>query len=151
MSFEQDMDRIINTVLRNERALYRNCAAHAFKSIVEGSEVTGAPGQPIEFGDLIASYQFVSLGNRRSEIFSDLFYAPIIEDNRRGATLRSKVGGFHSIKLTRNGWQNIVAFELRRIRASGRNAPPPVAMRSRMTRDAQGRFSGTMATLEING
>lgn len=149
MSFEQDMERVIQYVTRNTHALTRNVAAHAFVSIVDGSPVTGAPGQPVEYGDLYDSYQFAPLGNERFEVYSDLHYAPIIEDNLRGARLRSKVGGFHSIKLTRHGWQKLVAHEVTRIRVNKRTPPPPMKPRARMTRDAKGRFTGTVASLEF--
>jgi hypothetical protein len=145
------MERIIQNALRNTSALTRNVAAHAFVSIVDGSEVTGAPGQPVEYGDLYDSYAFNSLGEGNYEISSDLHYAAIIEDNRRGARLRSKVGGFHSIKMTRAGWQKIVNHELRRIRTNKRTPPPPQKKRARQVRDSKGRYFGTIASLEFNG
>ena len=43
---------------------------------------------------------------------SRLPYARIIEDNFRGAVIRSPFGGFHSVKLTNRGWHAIVAYEL---------------------------------------
>jgi hypothetical protein len=57
-------------------------------------------------------------GLRTTRIHSTAEYAPIIEDNRRGAVLRSRVGGFHSVKLTRNGWRRIVAYELAKVKSS---------------------------------
>lgn len=83
-------------------------------SIVTGDPLTGAPGQPVARvmgGNLRASwvqayptaYTFTSTTN--------VIYAPFIEagGNSRGQfTLRSEVGGFHSVKLTRAAWDKLV-------------------------------------------
>lgn len=81
-------------------------------SLVEGSPLTGAPGQPVDLGTLKNSFvpQFTS--GETWETTTNLVYAPLIEDGVSGKgtplTLRSKVGGFHSAKLTRAGWERIV-------------------------------------------
>ena len=98
------------------------------ESIVEGSPVSGAPGQPVDTGALKGSWQ-----QRRHERFlwdtsTPLAYAPVVEEGgmveasgRSGAmsggryTLRSEVGGFHSIALTRAAWQKIVDHAVREV------------------------------------
>ena len=79
------------------------------QSIKYGSPLTGAPGQPVKSGDLLASWE--SRGSSKAKfvlIVSELIYAIIIELNTRGAQLRSKVGGFHSVELTYLGFDEII-------------------------------------------
>jgi hypothetical protein len=113
MSFEQDMARFLSKVHSRERTLYRRCCEHVAMSVINGSPITGAPGQPVALGHLKRSWKYRIQGKRRFRIESDSPYAGVIEDNRRGARLRSKVGGFHSVKLTKLGWKRIVDYELK--------------------------------------
>lgn len=93
--------------------LRRRVADHCFRSITVGSPITGAPGQPIDKGDLIKSWRMLPQNDQdKILIVSNLIYAPIIEDNWRDAQLRSKVGGFHSVKMTKLAFNLIVAYEL---------------------------------------
>lgn len=83
----------------------------AYRSIRIGSAITGAPGQPVKSGDLLRSWKIVWIDKWTAEISSDLIYAHLIEAGigRYGPlTLRSKVGGFHSVKMTAAGWERIV-------------------------------------------
>jgi len=70
------------------------------RSIKEGSGITGAPGQPVKTGRLRASWKSVRKNQWAFDVSSDAPYAEIIEYNTRGATLRSRVGGFHSVAIT---------------------------------------------------
>ena len=100
------------------RLTFLGSVQEAYKSVKYGSEVTGAPGQPVKTGRLRASWRMT--GTARSgnmTIETDVPYAPIIEDNRRNATLRSKVGGWHSVKITRLNYRLIVAKALREAKA----------------------------------
>lgn len=83
--------------------------AEVTRSGVHGSEITGAPGQPVASGRLKSSFIPEFKSASVFEITTDVPYAPIIEDNARGAQLRSSVGGFHSWELTRVGFPHIVA------------------------------------------
>jgi hypothetical protein len=107
--------------------LYENTAAHVGRSIISGSHITGAPGQPFKDGDLIKSWRRYAAGRWGIRWVSTSPYAHVIEYNLRGATLRSKVGGFHSVTLTRLMWPRIVQYELNKLR----NSRP---------RDRRGRF-----------
>jgi len=115
MSFTADMDRIVRKARAAEVQLFNNCLAHAQRSILVGSPVTSAPGQPVDTGRLITSWSERRYGRQSAELVSSAPYAEVIENNKRGANLRSKVGGFHSIKLTRLGWGRIVSYEGRKI------------------------------------
>lgn len=148
MTFEQDMNRFVAKVYSLEEQLFRNTVAHAKLSITYGSPVTGAPGQPVDKEKLRPSYKIRSNQSRVARIVSDSPYAEIIEDNRRGATLRSKVGGFHSIKLTRIGWRRIVAYELKKLKMTGGSVGMSVGSRGR---NARGQFTGNTANVTISG
>jgi hypothetical protein len=81
------------------------------ESIVDGSALTGAPGQPVDTGYLKASWQTVFESPTSAVIGTNTVYAPAIEDGvgRHGPlTLRSQVGGFHSVAQTRANFPRIV-------------------------------------------
>ncbi len=93
------------------------------RSVLEGSELTGAPGQPVRTGNLLTSWQADRVSETRWELTTNTEYAEPIEDggNSRGqfnparGDPRSEVGGYHSVKLTRTGWDRIVETVARRI------------------------------------
>jgi hypothetical protein len=73
------------------------------RSIVEGSPITSAPGQPVDTGALRASWTADFPSQNEARIYTQMRYANIIEDGESEGhpiTLRSEVGGFHSVKLT---------------------------------------------------
>lgn len=99
------------------------------RSVVEGSELTGAPGQPVDRGDLRKSWIFAPRPDG-FELTTNFDYAPFIEAGgnsrgpfappptgtrtRNGRLVSSQVGGFHSVKLTASGWSRILAFAVAR-------------------------------------
>lgn len=112
-----------------EQAIFVNSASAAHDSVVNGSPVTGAPGQPVGQygpgynegqigGTLKASWQLEFDAPDSALIYTNSEYAEGIEDRvgSKGQTinLRSSVGGFHSLKMTRAGWQRIVDDETRK-------------------------------------
>jgi len=156
-TFKEQMDAVVAKARAREQSIYNACVRHVKRSIVYGSPVTGAPGQPVDTGDLRKSYRIRRIGKRERTVSSPLIYAPIIEDNRRGATLRSKVGGFHSIKLTRLGWARIVSHETARVKATEARVPEEVdapfvpTLRVKQGRNKRGQFTGNRAEVGING
>lgn len=114
MSFDQDLGRF-TLKLRARKALFVNVAGATKRSITDGSQVTAAPGQPVDTGALKASWILGFPSPTLAEITTNIVYAPVIEDNVRGARLRSKVGGFHSVKLTVAGFQRLVDDETRKL------------------------------------
>jgi hypothetical protein len=85
--------------------------AEVDRSVRHGSELTGAPGQPVDTGFLKNSWQTVWDTAFSANIFTRTKYARAIEDGTRegvNLTLRSQVGGFHSVKLTVAGYKRIV-------------------------------------------
>lgn len=95
--------------------MVQESAIEVSRSVTEGSEITGAPGQPVDTGTLkgnwLANQKFVS--DIVWETWSNLDYAEPIEEGvgpYGQLTLRSAVGGFHSVAMTRAGWQRIVDY-----------------------------------------
>ena len=86
------------------------------RSVREGSELTGAPGQPVDTSNLRNSWAWVRESFLVDVLQTNVEYAPFIEDGGNDLaafTLRSEVGGFHSVKLTISAWDDIVNFARR--------------------------------------
>lgn len=112
---------------RSQR-IYVRVATACKDSIVEGSSVSGAPGQPVDTGYLKGSWQ-LTFDDEGALISTNVAYAPVIEENTRAAYdargtqrpanlvsqqggsrphQRSQVGGPHSVALTRAAFQSFV-------------------------------------------
>jgi hypothetical protein len=80
-------------------------------SIVDGSSITGAPGQPRAEGDLAASWT-LTLTETSAQVSTPSPYAIQNEDGvKEGGkpyVQRSAVGGRHSVRLTRLGLPKLV-------------------------------------------
>lgn len=126
MAFASDVAEFQEKVRRRAQAVRHTAVFLAHESITKGSELTGSPGQPVQFGALRQSYQIEILSPTMSRIASALKYARSIEDLLSYAhggtpiTIRSKVGGGHSIKLTVANWTRIVEEANRRVDKSGK-------------------------------
>jgi hypothetical protein len=129
--FASSMNAIVTRVMAETQLVFVAVAQHAHRSIQEGSEVTGAPGQPVATGNLRSSWQLSFPSPDRALISTNVVYAPIIESGIRPIgsgrgnatgrtglriTLRSPVGGFHSVQITLDGIQRIVAHESKRLK-----------------------------------
>lgn len=117
MSFGLDVKRWSEKAANRARAIADQATVLAHQSIVEGSPLTGAPGQPVDTGALRASW-VIEFGPLRNTVTSPLIYAPMIEDGLRegrALMLRSKVGGFHSLALTRIAWGRLVEEATRQV------------------------------------
>lgn len=113
--FAGDLNRFVLNLRAKERAVFVNTASAVKGSIVDGSPLTGAPGQPVDTGTLKASWQLTFSGPSTAEVSTNTEYAPIIEYNVRGAHLRSTVGGFHSVAMTVAGFERLVEAETRKV------------------------------------
>jgi hypothetical protein len=114
MSASEQVMRFSRKVETLSTAVFVDVANDVKESIVNGSPLTGAPGQPVDTGNLKSSWQLVFASTKAAIIGTNVKYARVIEDNTRGALLRSKVGGFHSVKLTLQGFKRIVDAVARR-------------------------------------
>lgn len=147
IEFSQTLRRFAGMAERREQVLFERIVNHVERSVRYGSPTTGAPGQPVDTGELLRSwYRTGSIQSRVVSLASDLPYAPIIEDNFRGAQLRSKVGGFHSVKLTKHGFKAIIRQELgvtkSKITMSTSGTASGPVFKGGAWRDSAGRFTG---------
>lgn len=142
MGFAQDIAGFNQRLRQRESHLFVNVVSHVETSIKVGSPSTGAPGQPVDTGNLLNSYQTKFVAPRVAEVSTPVAYAPDVEDNSRGVVFKSSVGGAHSVRLTRAGFPAIVEFEAERVAS----APAPMSSGSRSPstsvrqRDERGRF-----------
>lgn len=139
MSFGDDLAFFRDKVVRRSRLVFLGSVDGIHDSVVEGSTVTGAPGQPVDVGNLLGSWQQTYPEEWVGQTATNVEYARAIEEGQQGEytttphtrviretgqvidvaggtrvtprkmTLRSAVGGFHSVKLTRAGWKKVVA------------------------------------------
>ncbi len=117
MTFQRDIEDFLVELDLRQKRLREEAVQRAFDGIRHGDEITGAPGQPVDTGNLINSWQIDKVSDTTTRIFTAVIYAPGIEDGvlygsggnvKAQLTLRSQVGGFHSVKMTVAGWQDIV-------------------------------------------
>lgn len=124
MGFKDDVNRFGDKAARRIRAVHHEAVFTAHRSITLGSPLTGAPGQPVDTGRLRNSWQISILSPGNARIATRVKYARSIEDGVSYAhggvklTLRSQVGGFHSLKMTVANWDRIVRDANRRVSAS---------------------------------
>jgi hypothetical protein len=113
MSFSSDISNWSAKVQANGQKVFLNTASHAFESIVNGSSVTGAPGQPVDTGALRNSWQLTFPSPTEALIATNLDYAVHVEENVRGVTFHNH--GPHSVRLTALGLNRIVEAETKKV------------------------------------
>jgi hypothetical protein len=90
------------------------------RAVVEGSEIVGSAGQPVDTGNLKSSWVGRFVNPLSWTLETNVVYAKSIEDGisySRGGTpmqLRSPVGGFHSVKNTVANFGKIVDTVVKR-------------------------------------
>jgi hypothetical protein len=131
-SFGNELRMFAAKLENNRQKVQGRATSIAYHSIVDGSPITGAPGQPVgEYGPgyhpgkiggaLKGSWVIQFEGPYVASISSHLPYAWGIENGigpYGPLTLRSSVGGFHSLKLTRAAWPRIVRQAMREVNGS---------------------------------
>jgi hypothetical protein len=118
MTFSDDLARITVKIDHVSKEVFARVVDKAHESIVNGSATTGAPGQPVDTGALRASWQKTYEDASHATIATNLVYAPAIEEGEGPhgeLTLRSPVGGFHSVKLTQASMQQLVDEAVREV------------------------------------
>jgi len=124
MTFQTDIARFVVKTFVKQKLIFFTVANELQTSVKEGSKITGSPGQPVAIlngGELKNSWQLEFLDLFLATTTTPIIYARGIEegmDPRTGnqLTLRSEVGGFHSVKLTRAGYQKLVNQVARKVR-----------------------------------
>jgi hypothetical protein len=107
--FNKQLTAFVRKVETTSQAIFVNTASAAKESIVNGSSLTGAPGQPVDTGNLRNSWQLTFESPTSALISTNVEYAPFVEDNVRGVTFKNH--GPHSVKLTIQNLDKIVADE----------------------------------------
>ena len=132
MTFSADLHAFAEKAAQRTTEVFVATTVEVQKSVVEGSAVTGAVGQPVDTGYLKNSWIGAFTSKTEWELTTNVSYAPVIEDNLResfddrgvdrpkgftgtrepGAPRKgpSTVGGNHSVKTTIAGFQRIVDF-----------------------------------------
>lgn len=121
--FADELRQWADETERDARAVFLGTVAELHRSVKTGSELTGAPGQPVDTGNLRQSWQAVFVAPDVAEIATNVVYAPGIEDGvsmKTGnpLTLRSPTGGFHSVALTVAGFDKVVDHVTRNLRGA---------------------------------
>jgi hypothetical protein len=88
-----------------------------------GGQLTGAPGQPVDTGNLRNSWLLTQEGPVRWRVSTNVEYAPFVEDGigRWGAVRygqKNGIGGSHSVKKTILGFPRILEY-VSSLRANG--------------------------------
>ena len=111
MSNESELDKLVRVIEQRSQDVFLGSVMGARDSVVEGSAITGAPGQPVDTGNLRASWQLTLQPKGPAFLTTNVDYAPAVEDGvgpHGPMRLKSAVGGFHSVKMTRINWPQLV-------------------------------------------
>lgn len=117
-NFKRDIAEFQRLLARRQRAAFLDAAGVALESIKVGSLLTGAPGQPVDTGNLRNSWEKEITSASTGRIFSTAEYAEAIEEGigpHGPMSVRSQVGGFHSAKLTVAAWDRIMSASVEKI------------------------------------
>lgn len=115
--FAGQLDGFVSLLDGRQQRVFDAVVEQTRASIVEGSPITGAPGQPVDTGELRDSWTVRYERPGVAVIASDAPHALVVELNPRGITYSNH--GPHSVALTRAGFptlakrvaRNIVARE----------------------------------------
>lgn len=113
MGFRDDIRRIIDDVDAEDRAIFAEVVSLVHESIVEGSPLTGSPGQPVDTGALRNSWTPAFNSPGEASVATNLEYAQVVEDNIGDRHYKNH--GPHSVKLTIAGLDRLVDEAARRI------------------------------------
>lgn len=134
-TFERQLAHFVEMAEGRTRDAFVAATDEVQRSVVDGSDLTGAPGQPVDTGYLKGSWigDFVSETSWR--LTTNVAYAPVIEYGEReafdaegvrrpkelkstrqpgaGKGTLSTVGGRHSVTHTITSWPRILEFVTR--------------------------------------
>lgn len=120
MTFASDLALFDAKIRTRQKRIFFGTANAMHRSIVFGSTVTGAPGQPVDQGDLKNSWFAEHIAEFLFATSTPIAYAPGIEAGRSQKTgrrliLRSSTGGFHSVEITKDQFQKLVNSVVRKL------------------------------------
>lgn len=118
--FKRQLEAFFAKTKFKTQQVFVNTAAAVKDSVVNGSPITGAKGQPVVTGNLRDSFHLEFTSPTSAEITTNVEYAPIIEHNVRNAKVPrgkpgSTVGGPHSVKDTVAGFERLVEAEVKKV------------------------------------
>jgi hypothetical protein len=120
LTFSEDLKRFSLKCEAKTQENFVDITTEVQRSVVEGSEITGAPGQPVDTGALKSSWVGRFVNPLSWTLETNTVYAKSIEDGisySHGGTpmtLRSPVGGFGSVAATVAGFQRVVDTVVKR-------------------------------------
>lgn len=111
--FADDLRRFTAMTERRMLDVHAATVVLAHQSITIGSVITGAPGQPVDLGNLRNSVQIEHESPTRALISTNVEYAEAVEDavgpyGPRVYGAKNGIGGSHSLKQTMAGGQALV-------------------------------------------
>lgn len=118
MSFTSDLQAFERQTLQRLEDMHVTTVTDVHESVTEGSPVTGAPGQPVDVGTLKGSWTIDFVSKWIGQTTTNVIYALPIEEGvgeHGPLTLRSEVGGFHSVKMTVANFDQLVEDVRRRV------------------------------------
>lgn len=116
-SFSQQLQAFAQKVEQRNRDIFVGTTTEVTRSMADGSELTGALGQPVDTAALRTDWATNGnfTGPWQWETGTNKDYAEVIEydlptpsGKNFSQTQKSPVGGCHSRAATIGGWQNIV-------------------------------------------
>ena len=112
--FEPPIRDLAVKIDKRSRDVTLNAYLDTLHAVTFGDAVTGAPGQPVDTGNLRGSWPAHSqmMGPYEALVGTNVEYAPAIEEGvgpHGPMRLKSSVGGFHSVAMIRSGWERLVA------------------------------------------
>jgi hypothetical protein len=115
MSWNPPLTKFSKEYNRRIMAIFHRTVQLVYESVVLGSPVTGAPGQPVDTGALRASWAIRWLSPTQAQISTGIDYAIHVELNERNVTFR--VGGAHSLSKTRANFDKLYEQATREVLA----------------------------------
>jgi hypothetical protein len=106
-TFDDQLNRFVLKVETKSRAVFVGVTTEVQRSVVFGSELTSAPGQPVDTGNLRDSWIGEFLDATTWQLTTNVDYAQIVEENVRGVTFKNH--GPRSVLLTVLHFPRIVA------------------------------------------
>jgi hypothetical protein len=114
MAIEDEIIHEGQIIQRECATLLERVADAVFESIVYGSYVTNAPGQPVLDGDLVKSWKQQALSDKSILISTDSPYAKKVEYGHQRTTNH----GSFSVTKTIAGFGKLVDLEVEKMRSS---------------------------------
>lgn len=129
MSFADDLRAFRSKVHQRERDIFVGSVGAVHGSVTTGSAVTSAPGQPVDTSNLLNSWQETYPEQWVGQTATNVEYAVSIEEGQQAPyttaagtsvtpkpiVFKSAVGGAHSVKMTRAGWNPLVRSVVREV------------------------------------